>query len=73
MDNDYKEILTRCLGSILQFYVYGRHGAVMVPGGFVELFKIRCPDLYEGNEEFIEMIDKLVMACYRAGLTAPLQ
>lgn len=70
MTDEQKETLTHCLGAILQFYVYGRQGAVMRPGGFVELFKVRCPDLYAGNEEFIEMIDNLVMASYRAGRNA---
>ena len=47
-----KRTITNCLGKILQFYQYGKEGLVLEPGGFVELFAARCPDLYEDNKNF---------------------
>lgn len=62
-----KRTITNCLGKILQFYQYGKEGLVLEPGGFVELFAARCPDLYEDNKAFILFLDKILVACCDAG------
>lgn len=67
MNDSQKRTITNCLEKILMFYQYGKEGLVVEPGGFVELFAARCPDLFEENEDFILFIDKMLVACCNAG------
>ena len=69
MTTEQQETLTKCIGMILDFYQLGKDGVANPPrpGGFARRFAEAFPDSFEENMDFIFMIDRLVIASYRAG------
>lgn len=67
MSDEQKKILGDNIGLIMNFFQIGKFGFEVSEGGFEKYFREQAPDLYEGNEDFIREVDKMIMRYYYAG------
>lgn len=67
MTDEQKKILGANIGLIMNFYQIGKCGYEVYEGDFEDYFREHAPNLYEGNEDFIREVDRLIMQYYYAG------
>lgn len=51
----------------MDFFEIGKFGFEISEGGFEKYFREQAPDMYEGNEDFIHEVDRMIMEYFYAG------
>lgn len=70
MTVEEQEAFEKSIETLLRFYIIGREDLASCPpsrGGFVDRVLSQAPELYEGHEEFIWAIDKMIVLLYESG------